>query len=164
MAFLHARVGIPGGIEPSSRNPNFFGAKNRKSFFGIGFFSGQISRNFLEKFSKCAGRIAQCRPRDVSGWSMVTDRSALCAAAVRQRQCQARRTSDSRKAFDARRGSSARRQRVPIESPAVPFSSQGRKRLETASRRGVSQGGGPPNRSCRALSPRVSQYDDTPIW
>jgi hypothetical protein len=38
MAFLRARLGIPGGIEPSSWNLKFFLAKNQKIAFGIGIF------------------------------------------------------------------------------------------------------------------------------
>jgi hypothetical protein len=42
MAFLNPRLGIPGDIEPGSRNLIFLENKNENLLFGIGFFWGEF--------------------------------------------------------------------------------------------------------------------------
>jgi hypothetical protein len=54
MACLHARLGIPGGIEPSSRNVKFFSAKIQKIDFWNRIFFRQNFFRFLKK-GQCAG-------------------------------------------------------------------------------------------------------------
>jgi hypothetical protein len=59
MASLHARLGIPGGIEPCSQGPeNFFGKKSKNCFLGSEFLGAN--------FEKLFGEIQQARGPDRS--------------------------------------------------------------------------------------------------
>jgi hypothetical protein len=72
--------------EPSSRNLKFFLAKIKKiAFWDRNFFLDKFPETFLESSGKRAGRIAQCRPRDVGSRSRTTVQETRMVADFRTR-------------------------------------------------------------------------------